>query len=224
MKRSEINQAIRNAIQLLEKYQWKLPEFGYWKPEDWKKHADELENLKKVMLGWDVTDFGSGDFIHTGAVLFTLRNGVPGDASWGTPFAEKLIIVQGATAQRLPMHCHRMKTEDIINRAGGVLEMKLYASASDGTLDSDAPVSVRMDGLMHTFPAGTVLRIPTGCSVTLTPGIYHSFWAAEGEGDLIAGEVSSINDDNTDNYFVEERDRYIPIEEDEPAQYILCNE
>ena len=36
------------------------------------------------------------------------------------------------------------------------------------------------------------------------PGVYHAFW---GEGDdVLIGEVSTVNDDNTDNYFLEQLD------------------
>lgn len=224
MKRSEINQAIQYAKEVLEKNSWRLPEFAYWTPKQWKEMEGQLENLRTIMLGWDVTDFGSGDFLKTGAVLFTVRNGLLGDASYGTPYAEKLMILQSATGQGLPMHCHRMKTEDIINRAGGKMEMVLYGSKPDGTIDREGTVQIRRDGILHTVKAGEIITVDTGCSVTLTPGIYHSFWVAQGSGDLIAGEVSSVNDDKTDNYFVEERPRFTKIEEDEPRKYLLCNE
>ena len=45
-----------------------------------------------------------------------------------------------------------------------------------------------------------------------------------GMGDLVVGEVSKVNDDNTDNYFLEPTARFADIEEDEPALHPLCNE
>jgi D-lyxose ketol-isomerase len=33
-----------------------------------------------------------------------------------------------------------------------------------------------------------------------------------------------VNDDNADNRFYEEQARFTDIEEDEPAEYLLCNE
>ena len=224
MKRSEINQAIKNALEILERNSMKLPNFAYWNRQQWEEHKGETDDLKKIMLGWDVTDFGSGDFRHVGAVLFTLRNGLLGDDRYGTPYAEKLMVLKSVDRQSLPMHCHLQKTEDIINRGGGVLEIKLYGSKEDGTLDPDSPVKVRMDGIMRTVNPGEILAIEKGDSITLTPGIYHSFWVKEGRGDLVAGEVSSVNDDKTDNIFVEKRPRFSEIVEDEPAEYILCNE
>ena len=60
--------------------------------------------------------------------------------------------------------------------------------------------------------------------MTIYPGLYHLFTPKPGCGDLIVGEVSSINDDRTDNYFEEARPRFIPVEEDCPASVLLCNE
>ena len=44
------------------------------------------------------------------------------------------------------------------------------------------------------------------------------------DGKLIAGEVSSVNDDKTDNYFAEPVSRFADIEEDEAPLHPLCNE
>ena len=60
--------------------------------------------------------------------------------------------------------------------------------------------------------------------MTIYPGLYHQFAPKPGCGDLIIGEVSSINDDRTDNYFEIPRPRFIPVEEDCPAVTPLCNE
>jgi len=132
MKRSQINQAIQDALHILENNSIRLPSYAYWTPEQWKGCGENLYNLQKIMLGWDVTDFGSRNFDRIGGVLFTIRNGCPNDDSVGTPYAEKLIILRHKTRQTLPMHFHRIKTEDIINRGGGTLVMQLYASTERG--------------------------------------------------------------------------------------------
>ncbi len=108
MKRSQINNEIRRALDRLEQAKIKLPPFGYWKREQWESSADDLSIIRKTMLGWDITDFGSGDFDRVGAVLFTLRNGCPGGTGCGTPYAQKLIIVKAG--QYLPAHYHAVKT------------------------------------------------------------------------------------------------------------------
>lgn len=76
--------------------------------------------MKKVMQGWDVTDFGSDDFAHTGAVLFTIRNGDLYDPDTGVPYCEKVIVFDSTEKQVIPLHFHNNKTEDIINRGNGI--------------------------------------------------------------------------------------------------------
>jgi len=224
MKRSEINGAVRDALAGLEANHLRLPMFGYWTVADWRARAAELGNIRAVMLGWDVTDFGGGDFAHTGAVLFTIRNGLTDDPTAGTPYAEKLMFLRHGTEQEIPFHFHTVKTEDIINRGGGILALELYNSAPGGGLDRESEVHVKMDGIVRTLAPGSIVEIEKGGSITLHPGLHHRFWAKKGCGDLIAGEVSSINDDRTDNTFLEAPARFSEIEEDEAAVWPLCNE
>jgi len=222
MKRSQINQEIKWAKTLLEKNNIKLPPFGYWTLEEWKSSNRNLATIKEVMLGWDITDYGRDNFNELGAVLFTLRNGSLKDNRIGTPYAEKLIVLKDG--QRLPIHYHESKTEDIINRAGGVLAIKLYNSLENGNVDYLSKVCVDLDGVPHTFEAGEKINIYPGNSITLRPYMYHLFWAKEGCGDLVCGEVSSINDDNIDNFNAEDVSRFSKVEEDEPILHPLCNE
>jgi len=224
MKRSEINNAIRYAMKTLENNHLRLPAFAYWSMDDWNNRKDELSNISAIGLGWDVTDFGTGDFTKVGSVLFTVRNGSLTDKTAGTPYAEKIILQRHETQQEIPFHFHKMKTEDIINRGGGILMLELYNSSQDGGLDQKSQIKVKMDGFYHTFPAGTILEIEKGCSITLHPGLHHRFWAKKGAGDLVVGEVSSVNDDNTDNVFLKAPKRFSEIEEDEAAYAPLCNE
>lgn len=222
MKRSEVNAAIEWAKKLLNDNNISLPVFADWKKEDWAKNYGVTEMIRKTMLGWDVTDFGLNDFRRYGGVLFTVRNGDQKDKSIGVPYAEKYILL--AEGQGLPTHFHYSKTEDIINRAGGVLALKLYNSYEDESIDYESDVNVYMDGIRHTVKAGETITVPVGCSITLTPYMYHNFWALEGKGDLVVGEVSSVNDDNMDNRFNPMLPRLGDIEEDEVAIYPLCNE
>ncbi len=222
MKRSEINSAIQWALALFAENKIRLPEFGYWKMDDWKANKDKLETINKVMLGWDITDYGLNDYERVGGVLFTVRNGDQKDSSIGVPYAEKYILLKDG--QSLPTHFHFTKTEDIINRAGGVLAMKLYNALPDYEIDYKTPVEVYCDGISRIVAPGELITIHPGSSISLTRLMYHKFWALEGEGDLICGEVSSVNDDNVDNHFYEKLPRFGDIEEDEPALLPLCNE
>lgn len=221
MKRSEIQAAIQWARQLLDKTGFALPMFADWSLQDWKDHRAEADTIIKTMRGWDVTTFGHDDFNQIGAVLFTIRNGLL-DGSAGCPYAEKLIMMK--EGQVLPNHYHASKTEDIINRGGGVLVIKVYNSLPDGSVDRVGDVPILMDGIASTVPAGTEVEITRGNSMTIYPGLYHLFTAKRGCGDLVVGEVSSINDDRTDNYFEDTRPRFVPVEEDVPVEIPLCNE
>ena len=221
MKRSEIEAAIAHAKALLAEHRIHLPMFGSWTPDDWYAHRDELDTIIATMRGWDVTDFGSGDFPRVGATLFTLRNGVLG-TDIGCPYAEKLIIMR--EGQILPMHFHFKKTEDIINRGGGVLRITVYNSNPDESLDLAGDVTYEADGVKHTVPAGTPVEILPGNSMTIRPCMYHLFSVKPGTGDVICGEVSAVNDDNTDNRFAEQSERFMTVEEDVEVTVPLVNE
>ncbi len=221
MKRSEVNRAMVWAEKLLEANNIRLPHYAYWDMGEWARHKGELDTVRRVMLGWDISDYGVGKFDELGAVLYTVRNGDQSDSSVGVPYCEKYILM--AEGQRLPKHYHVFKTEDIINRAGGVLALYLWNTDAEGKqLDTD--VHVFMDGIERTFKAGEEILVYKGDSISLTPGIAHIFGPKPGYGDLVVGEVSKVNDDNVDNYFLEEIARFAEIEDDEPALHPLCNE
>ena len=221
MKRSEINAAIRWTKEFLAANNIRLPESAYWTPETWRENASKIDVIRKVMLGWDITDFGTGDFSRVGAVLYTVRNGLLDDPSVGVPYCEKYIVMK--EGQRLPKHYHVFKTEDIINRAGGDLQVFLWNADRDGN-ELATDVHVFMDGIEHVFKPGEEIIVRKGSSISLAPYIAHIFGPRPGSGDLIVGEVSKVNDDNTDNYFLEPTARFADIVEDEPAIHPLCNE
>ena len=75
MKRSEINTILQNAKAFLAASQFHLPPFAAWSPADWQSRGSEASEIVERDLGWDITDFGSGDFDRCGLFLFTLRNG-----------------------------------------------------------------------------------------------------------------------------------------------------
>ena len=221
MKRSEINALIRDGIEFCNRHQFYLPPWAYWKKKDWAKAGHEADEIRKNMLGWDATDFGSGSFRDTGLLLFTIRNGNLKDPNNVKTYCEKLLIV--GENQVTPMHFHWAKVEDIINRGGGVLVVEVYNATEDDRL-ADTPVTVSTDGIQRTVPAGTKIRLKPGESIALTQRLYHKFWGEEGKGTVLCGEVSAINDDTKDNRFLEELPRFPGIEEDEDPEYLLCNE
>lgn len=222
MKRSEINAVQRSADAFIRARGFHLPPFAYWTPETWAQKGDEAREIRECGLGWDITDFGSGNFPRTGLFLFTLRNGRP--ENWqtlqGKLYAEKIMIVE--PGQVTPMHFHWSKMEDIINRGGGNLLIQLYNATPDEALDLHSPVLLAVDGLRRAFQPGEVLRLTPGESVSLPQRCYHQFW---GEGQrVLVGEVSLVNDDARDNRFLEPVGRFPRIEEDEPPLYLLVSD
>ena len=221
MKRSDINRIIRDAILFIYGRGFALPPFAHWTMADWQSKGAECDEIRDNMLGWDITDFGLGRFNEVGLVLLTIRNGNQNNPAYDKPYAEKILISR--EGQICPMHFHWEKMEDIINRGGGTLAMKLYnADGNDDLAATD--VVVVCDGIKKTVPAGHVLELMPGESVTLTPRMYHAFWAKEGLGPVLIGEVSQCNDDNNDNRFLEDVGRFPEIEEDAEPFRLLCNE
>lgn len=220
MKRSEINAAIARALALVEARGWSLPPWAHWSDADFARERDTARWLRDHQMGWDVTDFGSGDFARRGLTLFCLRNGVQSDPA-GKPYAEKLLIV--GEGQETPTHRHRVKMEDIINRAGGALAIAFAHADRDGR-PTDAPVTVLADGIRRTLAPWEPLLLRPGESVTVERGVYHRFTGAPGSEVVLAGEVSQVNDDRTDNYFLDPLGRFAEIEEDAPPLRRLWNE
>ncbi|MDJ0624015.1 MAG: D-lyxose/D-mannose family sugar isomerase [Desulfocapsaceae bacterium] len=222
MKRSQINTIINEAILLFEVTGCKLPPFAYFSPEDWLKIGEEANEIRENYLGWDVTDYGKGDYSTMGLLLFTLRNGnYHKPDQYPKRYAEKLMIIQ--EGQLSPMHFHWNKREDIINRGGGNLQLRLFA-ADDQEKLSGGKFSLSLDGIRKTCGPGEIVTLQPGQSICLEPYIYHEFYAQKNSGDVVIGEVSDVNDDDNDNRFLESLDRFPKIEEDELPIHLLCNE
>ena len=221
MKRSEINAILRDAQEFIRTHGFHLPPFADWTPATWRAMGHRADEIVARGLGWDITDFGQGDYAKTGLFLFTLRNGDVANLAQGKGklYAEKLLIVD--VDQVTPLHFHWLKTEDIINRGGGNLMVQLYQADQNEQL-TDAPVTVMLDGMAQTVPAGgTVVLIP-GASITLEPYVYHAFWGAEAR--VLVGEVSTVNDDSRDNRFFDPIGRFPAIQEDEPPLRLLVGD
>ncbi len=221
MKRSMINALIRDAQVFLEQMRFKLPPWGYWLLEDWNAKKSKVQEIVDNLLGWDLTDFGLGDFRRMGLVLFTLRNGNVGMPVYRKCYAEKIMIVD--VNQETPLHFHWNKMEDIINRGGGTLVIELYRSDEDEQLSRE-PLTVKIDGIEKTLEAGCLatIRLEPGESICLEPYLYHRFFAQGGK--VLAGEVSSVNDDRADNRFYVPVGRFPEIEEDEEPSCLLVND
>ncbi|WP_026480951.1 D-lyxose/D-mannose family sugar isomerase [Ahrensia sp. 13_GOM-1096m] len=220
MKRSQINEILKQGDAFIRSFGYVLPPFAYQTPEELK--ASDHAMLKERGMGWDITDYGQGRYDELGLFLFTVRNGLVQDIKNGSGmlYAEKIMISR--KDQLSPMHRHFLKAEDIINRGGGTLVLELFAGAADGSIDRTSDVVVPVDGRLKTLPAGGLLKLAPGESVTLMPGIWHAFW---GEGsDVLIGEVSTVNDDRLDNDFEMKIGRFANIEEDEAPTHLLVSD
>lgn len=198
-----------------------LPPFAFWTPQDWKTIGHEADEIRSRRLGWDLTDFNLGRFDELGLTLFTIRNGRLDDPHNQKTFAEKIMV--SGEGQVTPFHFHWQKTEDIINRGGGDLIVELYNSDA-GERFANTPVRVSCDGVERQVPPGGPVLLRPGESITLIPRVYHKFYARPGTGPVLIGEVSTVNDDATDNRFYEPLPRFPAIEEDQPPLHLLCTE
>ena len=159
MKRSEINAVIKRFEKLLEEHRFELPPFCKWTPEEWQTKGHEYDEIRDNMLGWDVTDYGMGDFGHLGLALITIRNGNVHNPKYTKTYAEKIIMCD--SGQVSPMHFHWHKMEDIINRGGNDIHFTLYNATEDEQL-ADTPVKIFSDGRCYTVPAGETVVLKPG--------------------------------------------------------------
>lgn len=223
MKRSEINAALREMEEMCKRYSFCLPPFCYFTPEEWKRKGHEYDEIRDCMLGWDITDYGLGDFNKVGFSLVTIRNGNRKMAEkYPKEYAEKLLYLK--EGQYSPNHFHWYKTEDIINRGGGNVLIRVYNSLPDESVDKKSNVTVHTDGRTYLAPAGTQIRLTPGESIHIQQRLYHDFMVEAGSGPVLLGEVSQCNDDASDNRFYPPVGRFPKIEEDELPYRLLCNE
>lgn len=218
MKRSEINAIMREADAFFAQQGYHLPPFAHWSPAAWRGKGPEVAEIVDRRLGWDITDFGQGDYCRCGLALFTIRNGSPEALQRGSGklYCEKILMFR--RDQACPFHFHWRKMEDIVNRGGGELAVEVYNSTAEEGL-ADTPVTLSLDGVRRTLDAGTALRLQPGESACLPPRCYHRISARHER--VMAGEVSLVNDDDRDNRFLEPVGRFAEIAEDEPPLFLL---
>jgi hypothetical protein len=223
IKRSEVNHIMREADKFIRSFGYILPPFAYWSPSEFKERKAAAGWIIEHNCGWDITDYGLGTFDKEGLFLFTVRNGNNADLGKGRGmlYAEKAMISR--QDQYSPMHRHNLKAEDIINRGGGTLVLELYGD-TDGKCDRSKGVVVSTDGIRREIKPGEMLKLAPGESVTLMPNEHwHAFWG-EG-GDVFIGEVSTVNDDNTDNVFEDPKiARFGGIDEDVEPWHLLVSD
>ena len=105
MKRSEINKALKELEAMCRQEHCYLPPFCNFTPEEWQTKGHEYDEVRDCMLGWDITDYGLGDFDKVGFSLITIRNGNRKMADkYPKVYAEKLLYMK--EGQYSPNHFH----------------------------------------------------------------------------------------------------------------------
>jgi D-lyxose ketol-isomerase len=183
--------------------------------DDWKRNKPRAGEVIRARLGWDITDFGRGEFETLGLLLFTVRNGSADNlkSGKGMVYAEKIMISR--ENQVTPFHTHKVKTEDIIVRGGAPLEVRLYNGEPGHPIDANAPV--RCAWIRSTAgcrPAACTIHpaAPSPCSPA------RPFLLG---GRRLQWEVSTVSDDETDNYFLDMVSRFPDVEDDEPPYRLI---
>ena len=222
MKRSEINYFIEAGEKTIRECGTILPPFAYYPVEKWQQMGPEALEIAQLGLGWDITDFGSRWYEKIGLLSCTVRNGHTAD--WqimpSRLYCEKVLLV--GSNQMIPVHFHRNKVEDLINRGGGNLFIQLYNEAADEELDRYGDVMVSMDGIQRTIRAGSVVILPPGESIRLPSHQYYQFWGEKKS--VLVSEISSGNEDAHENRYYDPVGHFFEIEEDEPPQFLLVSD
>ena len=218
LTRSEANSILRNACEFFSGFGKFLPPQATWSVDQWLAHKEEMAPAIKGAVGWDIFK-PSPDFSKEGLTLYTISNGYPGSYQ---VYAEKLLM--STPGQVCPMHYHGIKQEDIICFGGANMHMVLYWAASEKEF-SDKPIEAIVNGGLKTIRPGEEIVFTPGERITLPPRLFHRFWAdPNSPSPGFIREVSMVNDDRTDNYFVDELGRFAEVIEDEPILWPLCSD
>ena len=221
MRRSFIDSRIDAMLGLCQRTNYALPPFAHWSQAQHRADPEALARIAAGGLGWNVVEFKPGAFASDGLTLITTRMGdwraLPNGR--GRLYGEKAMMAEDG--QRTPHHYHLVKTEDILNRGGARFVVELFKVDSSGAR-SDERFDVLKDATTINLGAGDQVILEPGESIVLEPYIAHAFWAQGGA--VLAGEVSLVNDDATDNYFVPPLPPAAPIEEDAPARYVTVSD
>lgn len=61
MRRSELNEIIREGETFIASFGFKLPAFADWSPDDRRRSKPRTGGALRARLGWDTTDSGRGE-------------------------------------------------------------------------------------------------------------------------------------------------------------------
>jgi D-lyxose ketol-isomerase len=221
MLRSFIDGRIDAMLELCERCGFQLPPFALWSAARFRAETEASRLIAERGLGWNIVEFAPGGFARNGLSVFTLRMG-----DWralpkgvGRLYSEKALMAEDG--QRTPHHYHVVKTEDIVNRGGARFVVELFKVDRAGRRLQEAVRALKDVSEIEVAAGGRVALEP-GESLVLEPYVAHAFWA-EG-GPTLAGEISLVNDDAADNYFLPPPAPPAPIVEDEPMRYVTVRD
>lgn len=221
MKRSFVESRIDAMAAFCERRGFALPPFASWSEDDYRADPDAARRIAQDGLGWNIVEFKPGAFATDGLSVFTLRMG-----DWrqlangrGRLYAEKILMAE--EGQRTPHHYHIVKTEDILNRSGARFVVELFKVDRAGVPLKERFRVLKDVKTLDLEPGGRVSLEP-GESIVIEPFVAHAFWA-EG-GAALVGEVSLVNDDASDNYFLPPLPPAAPIEEDRQRRYVTVRD
>ena len=221
MKRSLIDARIEAMLAACERHGVRLPAFALWSENDYRADPSAAARILEGGLGWNVVEFEPDAFARHGLTVFTLRMG-----DWrqlghgrGRLYGEKALLAEDG--QRTPHHYHIVKTEDIVNRGGAKFVVELVKVDRAGVALKERFRALKDVKMLDLGPGDRVTLEP-GESLTLEPYVAHAFWARGGA--TLAGEVSLVNDDRTDNYFLSPLRAPAAIVEDAPRRFVTVRD
>ena len=225
MKRSGINKQIGEAINIIEKSGIVLPYHAHWSLGSWYQNRNLAEELRKRAIGWNITDFGSGNFSKTGVILYTPSNGIF-DPVTNKPidqtYAHRYFILRDG--QEIMTEHHQTKIEDIIVFAGAQLKVEVHNVGPNEELDREKEVKIMRNGIWESYTPGTVITLVPGERIRFEPRHYHR--PCGHGGTVLIEEVSMVTDDLKESRHLPEEKpmAFAQIEEDEQPIYLLCTE
>ena len=107
MKRSTVNEILKDGDAFIRSFGNIMPPFAYWTPAELKTRvAEDSPMIRDHALGWDITDYGQGKYDDMGLFLFgsqhhqTVLCVVPGELCRGYRFHEERSDDRGGFARK----------------------------------------------------------------------------------------------------------------------------
>ena len=157
MQRSEVNCLQREALRAFAEHRFALPPFATWNEAEWRNNPEAACYCHAHQMGWDITDFGSGDFAPRARDLPRpeRRQGFSTEKPYAKP-----PVVPRSTRRRIISTASRWRTSS----AAAAQPDPELAKYVDGAL-AEQPVTVTVDdGSASPAPASRSSASPARAS------------------------------------------------------------